>query len=92
MLMMKLIVCLALLQGDLTPRVLQFPDAALPFPALLVNERNGKNLLIFQDQDDQRSAAWRKYRVQQNITATNWEDGIAPDESTALIEKQNEIY
>ena len=28
-----------------------FPDAALPFPALLVNERNGKNLFIFQDQD-----------------------------------------
>jgi hypothetical protein len=29
-----------------------FAGAALPFPALLVNERNEKNLLIFQDQDD----------------------------------------
>lgn len=29
-----------------------FAGAALPFPALLVNERNGKNLLIFQAQDE----------------------------------------
>jgi hypothetical protein len=37
-----------------------FAGAALPLPALLVNERNGKNLLIFQHQDDSHSVARRK--------------------------------
>lgn len=32
--------------------IASFMGAGLSFPALLVNERNGKNLLIFQEQDD----------------------------------------